>query len=346
MPENYRGKHVLSDRRHVLFWAVGAAVVLALAAAAIFFIFADGPGGKLPAGPSSSSAGSDSSGSASSSAGSASSSAGPVSSAGGQDSSSPGSGASSGAQSAPRQPDEDIPYDFTQPAPQAEAVENSYFDDAAFVGDSRTDGFMLYSGIGTGRNLTSNGLSIFKLAEKKALKIGGKKYTLLEALALEEYGKVYLSLGVNELGVYNDEGFYTSYCAAIDAIRAVQPKAVIYIQGLIPLNEKQIEEYNGNKYNLTNEHLRIYNDLMRRVAEEKQVVYLDLYTEFADENGSLPEGVSRDGVHLVKDACRQWLDYLKTHTVEFDRLYPDGLPGADTGPEQPDTSTEDGSVQG
>ena len=238
------------------------------------------------------------------------------------------------------------PYDFSQPVPEREPVENSYFDDAAFVGDSRTDGFMLYSGIGTGRNLTSNGLSIFKLAEKKALKIGGKKYTLLEALALEEYGKVYLSLGVNELGVYNDEGFYTSYCAAIDAIRAVQPKAVIYIQGLIPLNEKQIEEYNGNKYNLTNEHLRIYNDLMRRVAEEKQVVYLDLYTEFADENGSLPEGVSRDGVHLVKDACRQWLDYLKTHTVEFDRLYPDGLPGADTGPEQPDTSTEDGSVQG
>lgn len=246
---------------------------------------------------------------------------------------------------------ENVPYDFSQPVPQGEAVDNSYFDDAAFVGDSRTDGFMLYSGIGTGRNLTSNGLSIFKLAEKKALNIDGKKYTLLEALALEEYGKVYLSLGINELGVHNDKGFYNSYCAAIDAIRAVQPNAVIYIQGLIPLNEKQIQEYNGNKYNLTNEHLRVYNDLMQKVAEEKQVAYLDLYTEFADENGSLPEGISRDGVHLKKDACIQWLDYLKTHTVAFDSLYPDGLPGAEepgegAGPGQPDTSTEDGSVQG
>lgn len=246
---------------------------------------------------------------------------------------------------------EDVPYDFSQPVPQGEAVDNSYFDDAAFVGDSRTDGFMLYSGIGTGKNLTSNGLSIFKLAEKKALKIDGKKYTLLEALALEEYGKVYLSLGINELGIHNDEGFYNSYCAAIDAIRAVQPNAVIYIQGLIPLNEEQIQEYNGNKYNLTNEHLRTYNDLMRKVAEEKQVAYLDLYTEFADENGSLPEGVSRDGVHLVKDACKQWLDYLKTHTVGFDRLYPEGLPGTEepgegAEPVQPDTSTEDGSAQG
>ena len=246
---------------------------------------------------------------------------------------------------------EDVPYDFAQPVPQGEAVDNSYFDDAAFVGDSRTDGLMLYSGIGTGRNLSSNGLSIFKLAEKKALKIDGKNYTLLEALALEEYGKVYLSLGINELGIHNDKGFYNSYCAAIDEIRKVQPNAVIYIQGLIPLNEKQIEEYNGNKYKLSNEHLRVYNDLMQKVAEEKQVAYLDLYGEFADENGSLPEGISRDGVHLKKDACIQWLDYLKTHTVAFDRLYPEGLPGTEepgegAEPGQPDTSTEDGSVQG
>ena len=79
-------------------------------------------------------------------------------------------------------------YDFTQPAPERAAVDNSYFDDAAFVGDSRTDGFMLYSGVGTGKGFTSNGLSIFKLAEKKALTIDGKDYTLLEALELGQYG--------------------------------------------------------------------------------------------------------------------------------------------------------------
>ena len=234
-------------------------------------------------------------------------------------------------------------YDFSQPAPERAAVDYSYFSDAAFVGDSRTDGFMLYSGIGAGRNLTSNGLSIFKLAEKKALTINGEKYTLLEALALEQYGKVYISLGVNELGINNDARFYDSYCQAIDAIRAVQPNAVIYIQGLIPLNEGQIEEYNGNKYNLTNEHLRVYNDLMKKAAEEKQVVYLDLYAEFVDENNELPAEASRDGVHLKKDACKQWLAYLQTHTVDYDALYPDGPPAAE--PAEPDTMTDNGSGQ-
>lgn len=332
---NYQGKHVARKR-----WAaallIAAAVVAAIAAAVLVY---QKYRNRAPQPPDVSQADPP--------AGSASAS---ISAAGSQPPEVPDTSAAPPEDSLP----EAAPYDFSQPAPQSEAVDNSYFDDAAFVGDSRTDGFMLYSGIGTGTNLTSNGLSIFKLAEKEALKIDGKKYTLLEALALEEYGKVYLSLGVNELGVHNDGRFYDSYCAAIDEIRKVQPNAVIYIQGLIPLNEKQIEEYNGNKYNLTNDHLRIYNDLLKQAAEEKQVVYLDLYSEFADENGSLPEGVSRDGVHLKKDACQQWLNYLKTHTVEFDRLYPDGPPaaeepgeGGETGePARPDTSTEDGSVQG
>lgn len=205
-------------------------------------------------------------------------------------------------------------YDYTQPAPARDAVENTYFADAAFVGDSRTDGFMIYSGIGNGDNLTSNGLSIFKLASKKTLKIGGENYTLLEALARKEYGKVYLCLGVNELGIYDDEGFYQSYLSAIDSIRATQPNAVIYIQGLIPLNETDVAAAGGREY-LKNDRLRVYNDLMRQVAQEKQVVFLDLYTEFADENGELPSGASRDGVHLNKEYCQKWLTYLQTHTV-------------------------------
>ena len=212
-------------------------------------------------------------------------------------------------------------YDFSQPCPESPAVDNSYFEDAAFIGDSRTDGFMIYSGIGCGENLTSNGLSIFKLAEKKALTIDGKQYTLLEALALKQYGKVYLSLGVNELGYYNDKGFYDAYCQAIDAIRECQPNAVIYIQGLIPLNEDVIAATGGASY-LTNEHLRVYNDLMQQAAQVKQVVFLDLYPEFVGEDGQLPADASKDGVHLRKSYCQQWLEYLKIHTVEFETLYP------------------------
>lgn len=210
-------------------------------------------------------------------------------------------------------------YDFTQPAPEAGPVDNSYFEDAAFIGDSRTDGFLIYSGIGCGDNLTSNGLSIFQLSEDAVFRIAGEKYTLPQALERKEYGKIYLSLGVNELGVYDDEGFYQSYLEAIDLIRAIQPNAILYIQGLIPVNEDVVAASGGAAY-LENDHLRIYNDLMRQAAEEKQVVFLDLYTEFADENGRLPADASRDGVHLHREYCEKWLSYLQRHTVERELL--------------------------
>ncbi|MCI9155306.1 MAG: hypothetical protein HFF44_00015 [Lawsonibacter sp.] len=330
MPNVYRGKHLAQiGPKHVLRYLCAAILVVAAAAALGFYLQSQSlhspnatPQQNPP--PTENTA----------------ASAGPSASA------------------APQVPDSPaVPaYDFSQPAPEREAVDNSYFTDAAFVGDSRTDGFMLYSGVGTGKNLTSNGLSIFKLDERKSLTVGDKEYTLLEALALEEYGKVYLCLGINELGIYRDNDFYESYCSAIDQIRRVQPNAVIYIQGLIPVNISEVENYNGNKYGLSNDHLRVYNDLMRQAAEEKQVVYLDLFSAFADENGELPQGASRDGVHLGKDACMKWLDYLKTHTVDFDVLYPNGPPAMEPtqpdqpaeppAPAQPDTSTADGSVSG
>ncbi len=310
----YQGKRVARSHRAVILFIAAAAAVALAVAGVVRLVY----GGQVPPPPDVSQGETDSSADRSSEP-------------------------ASQLDSAPKAP----PYDFSQPAPASEAVDNRYFDDAAFVGDSRTDGFMLYSGVGTGKNLTSNGLSIFTLSEKKAFTVEGETYTLLEALALEEYGKVYLSLGVNELGIYKDKSFYSSYSAAIDQIRLVQPGAVIYIQGLIPVNEAQVEEHNGNKYNLSNDHLRVYNDLMRQVAEEKQVVYLDLYSEFADENGSLPEGLSRDGVHLTKEPCQRWLEYLKTHTVDFDALYPDGPPVVELPePEGAEISTADGSEPG
>lgn len=316
MSENYKGKHVAgSGRRSVLLAA--ALAVIGLGAFVLWSLHPWDRGQELPAQS--------------------------------QGDRSGGSGSSESADVSQVPPEVQIPrpdpYDFSQPAPEREEVDNSYFDDAAFIGDSRTNGFMLYSGVDTGENLSANGVSMFKLEERRSLTIDGEALTPLEALARKEYGKVYISLGINELGYNNDKGFYEAYCAAIDHIRRIQPKAVIYIQALIPVNIAQVEQSNGNKYQLSNDHLRVYNDLMRQVAEEKQVVYLDLYADFAGEDGELPAEYSRDGVHMVKEACQKWLAYLKTHTVSFEELYPDGPPAVpEEGPAE--GAPEDGSGEG
>lgn len=226
-------------------------------------------------------------------------------------------------------------YDFTAPVPESPAVDNSYFADAVFVGDSRTDGFWRFSGVKQGKRLTCDGLSVFTLDKTPAIHVNGTAYTVLDALALKDYAKVYLCLGVNELGYRDDEAFYRAYCDAIDAVRACQPDAVIYVQTLIPLNEGKVAASGGFGY-LKNDHLRAYNELICKAAAEKQVPVLDLYTHFAVD-GQLPADASRDGVHLLAPYCKKQLEYFKTHTVDFQTLYaPPAEPAPEPAPDTPD----------
>lgn len=209
-------------------------------------------------------------------------------------------------------------YDYSQPIPERESVETDYFADAAFVGDSRSEGFYLY-GVKRGKNLSASGLSVFNLNQKKSFPLNGTRHTALDVLSAGEYTKIYLGFGVNELGYINADAFYEAYCETIDAVRACQPTAVVYVQTMAPVNEARVAATGGKKH-LNNDRVRLYNDLIRTAAAEKCVPLLDVYTLFAVD-GSLPAEASRDGVHLSGDYCRKQLEYLQTHTVSFEELY-------------------------
>lgn len=204
-------------------------------------------------------------------------------------------------------------YDFGSPVPETDGVEESYFDDAAFIGDSRTDGFRLYSGIRTGTFIVHTGLSVFQVESKK-ITYKGQKMTVLDALGKGEYGKVYICLGVNELGMKDDAGYKTCFLDLVDAIRAQQPQATIYLQLLIPVNEKKCRESKIADY-IENGHLQVYNDLLREVAAEKHVFLVDPAEELVDETGEPPYDTVADGVHFQRGPYKQWYDYLKRHTI-------------------------------
>lgn len=210
------------------------------------------------------------------------------------------------------------PYDFSQPVPEGEAVEEDYFADACFIGDSRVDGFRLYSGIGQGDFIVHTGLKVFDIY-KKEISYQGEKMKVLDALGLKQYGKVYVCLGVNELGMYNDQGYYDNYAKLVDDIRALQPEAVVYIQLLIPVNTQKCAE-KGQPYYVTNEQIGVYNGLLRQLAQEKQVAMVDPAAAIVDETGEPPYEMSGDGVHFNKSGYAAWYEYLRTHTVEKEDL--------------------------
>lgn len=202
-------------------------------------------------------------------------------------------------------------YDYTAPVPQGERVENDWFEDAAFLGDSLTDGLLLYSDIRGAANLSYKGLTVQSVRTDQVIRVDGGKYTPLETLGQKTYGKVYILLGINELGWYNDQRFYDCYAQLIDLVREAQPNAQIYLQTLLPVTAEKSESHEW----LKNEKIAVYNDLIAQLAEEKEVYLVDAHAALADENGVLPADESTDGVHLTKSGYQCWADYLRTHTV-------------------------------
>lgn len=208
-----------------------------------------------------------------------------------------------------------VTYDFSAPVAECEPVENGYFADAAFVGDSRTEGFWLYSGVKQGKLLSAVGLTVFSVDSK--IMTGGSQ-TVLDALRTGHYGKIYLAFGLNELGYIDTNSFVASYCKLIDTIRAAHPEAIIYIQNLIPVNDSQARA-SGHQGHVNCDRIRLYNEFIAQIAQEKQLPLLDVYSAFSAD-GQLPAEASRDGVHLLPAYCKKQLEYLKHHTVTQEQL--------------------------
>ena len=194
------------------------------------------------------------------------------------------------------------------------AVDESYFDDALFIGDSRTQGFILYSGLANTTAYAGKGLAVNKISTDAVVTENGQDYTVSQALENHsgEFKKVYLMFGVNELGWSYPEKFKESYQQVVEEVKTTQPDATIYVQSILPVSKEKSNS--SDVYNM--ERVNLFNGLLQEMAEEEGVIYLDVASSVTDSEGYLPEDASTDGVHLNKAYCQIWLQYLEEHTAE------------------------------
>ena len=191
-------------------------------------------------------------------------------------------------------------------------VADSYFDDAAFIGDSRTQGLQLYTGLPNATFYATQGLMVDTFFSKKFVKAGGGKITIPDAMKNQTFKKVYIMLGVNELGWAYEKVFIQKYGEVVDKVKELQPDAKIYVQSILPVTKAKSDGdaiYNNTK-------ISRYNELIEQMCREKGVTYLHVADAVGLDNGALPAGSATDGVHLNREYCYKWLDYLKTHTNE------------------------------
>lgn len=189
-------------------------------------------------------------------------------------------------------------------------VKESYFDDAIFIGDSRTQGFALYAGLNNATYYTDKGLMVDTIFTEKAVKLNGKKMTIIDALKKTSFKKVYIMLGVNELGWYYESVFIDKYKEIINEIKKAQPNAIIYVQSIIHVTK----EKSANNKIYTNKKIDERNKLLETMAEEEGVYYLNI-NEATDSKGVLPKEATTDGVHLNQKYCKKWKTYLMEHVI-------------------------------
>ena len=207
-------------------------------------------------------------------------------------------------------PETDDPPEPFAPVPEGGPVEDTYFEDTAFLGDSRTEGFHLYSGLKTGAYYCSVGATVESVFSK-AVETPAGKMPLLDAMAEEDFGKIYVMLGVNELGWSKTETFRDQYAKVIDRLHSDHPDAEIILQTILPVSAKQEKK----KTYVNNGRIAAYNEVIFQLAEEKDCAFVDAAEAVTDENGCLRAEWNSDGVHLNVKGCRAWLEYLRTHPV-------------------------------
>lgn len=187
--------------------------------------------------------------------------------------------------------------------------------DAVFIGDSRTDGLRLYGGISdVAAFLCQTGLSVYKVDQNQAvIRQGESRVSVLDALAGGSYGKVYLSLGLNELGYFNPAGYAETYGRVIDAVAQRQPNARIYVQLIIPVNDARCRA-SGTPYYITNQAVSDYNAALTALCADRDVTLLAAPPELLDETGQLRGDITTDGAHFRPEGYALWRDYLLAHT--------------------------------
>ena len=209
----------------------------------------------------------------------------------------------------PEQPEE--PSSASEPDIPDAPVEDSYFEDAVFLGDSRTEGFHLYSGLETGQYLFATGATVESVFSKATQETEQGKVSMLDALDGLEFSKLYIMLGVNELGWPKTEQFHDQYAKLIDRVRESHPDARIALQSILPISAKQ--EAKGSYVN--NERIAEFNAIIVQLVEEKDCTYLDVASAVTGEDGCLRAEETTDGIHLNTKGCVRWLEYLKEHPI-------------------------------
>ena len=137
----------------------------------------------------------------------------------------------------------------------------------------------------------------------------------LETITKGRPAMVFLMIGTNDMarGVSNDS-IVQGVRTVVQRIKAESPETHIIVQSILPTNDC---------YGLFTGHTKrwqdvpVINEMIRTMAIDEGVDYLDLYHPFATEEGKLNPHYSNDGLHLSGYGYKKWKDVIENNYGSF-----------------------------
>ncbi len=214
-----------------------------------------------------------------------------------------------------------VTYEYTQ-------VDDSYFNDAVFIGDSISYGFELYvtekrangeTVLGEAQFLTSGSLSygnsLWDVSDESVHPTyNGEKMKLEDAIAQIKPGKIFILLGTNDVALYGVEQTIANADTEISGMLEASPGAEIFIMSTTPKYSPAESDVDGA---LNNADIDALNVAMRQFAVEKGYNFMNIAPLFKDETGGLAADYCSDkegmGIHFTSAAYDIWLDFLYSY---------------------------------
>ena len=204
------------------------------------------------------------------------------------------------------------PTPTPEPTPlQFTTVDASYFDDALFIGDSRTVGIAEYGSLKNATYFADVGLNVY-VAQTKAIAVKNVgTVTLPQLLSQKTFGKVYIMLGINELGTGTAESWAAQYKVLLDEVRELQPDAIIFVEANLHVGPSR----SSTDATFNNPRIDKLNEKLAALADGKTIFYIDINELFDDENGNLRADASGDSTHVYAKYDLDWCDWLCTKAI-------------------------------
>ncbi len=134
-------------------------------------------------------------------------------------------------------------------------------------------------------------------------------YARLSKLLESKPSKIFLMIGINDLkrGI-SLELTKLSYLRIVKYIREASPETKLYLQSLLPVNDKM---FHASYKNLSPQLVDRFNEIIKEIAQEQGLNYLDVQSVFRDSHGRMKKELSLDGIHLRSASYILWAKYLK-----------------------------------